>query len=260
ASYGDGFGRVNGRVNDLLYAPQTKKLYAAVAQGGVWESEDQARSWHPIGDTLPIGSTGAIGWTPANGGTLIVATGDHAFSNDYAGVGVYWSVDDGVTWVKAKGAPDGALSYRVAVDPTNPRIVYVATGLGLYRSTDGGRSFTNVRLPTGDCAGYSTKPNCFFANIVTDVAVQPADRFGHHGGGAQRDLRLQGLRPHLDADGRPSGLLQPGQRLVAVAAGGPRHRPGLPGQLQRVDQAGPVAHRLGRRADAPAVRHGGGLD
>src|SRR5439155_1677935 len=76
ASYGDGFGRVNGRVNDLLYVPQTKKLYAAVAQGGVWESTDQAKTWRPIGDTLPIGSTGAVGWTPADGGTLIVATGD----------------------------------------------------------------------------------------------------------------------------------------------------------------------------------------
>ena len=182
ASYGDGFGRVNGRVNDLLYVPQTKKLYAAVAQGGVWESTDQAKTWRPIGDTLPIGSTGAVGWTPADGGTLIVATGDHAFSNDYAGVGVYWTGDDGVTWVKAKGVPDGALSYRVAVDPTNPQIVYVATGLGLFRSTDAGRSFTNVNLPTGDCAGDSFRPNCFLANIVTDVVVQPKDSFGHSGG------------------------------------------------------------------------------
>jgi hypothetical protein len=183
SAFGDGFGHVNGRINDFTYVAQTKRLYAAVAQGGLWESADLGRTWRSIGDNLPIGSTGSVGWSPADGGTLIVATGDMAYSNDYAGVGVYWSTDDGVTWVKAKGAPDGALSFRVAVDPTNPDVVYAATGMGLYRSTDAGHSFTNVNLPTSpQCAGNSLAKNCFFANMVTDVVVQPKDKFGHAGG------------------------------------------------------------------------------
>jgi hypothetical protein len=78
--------------------------------------------------------------------------------------------------------PDGALSFQVAVDPTNAKRVYAATGLGLYRSDDAGRTWENVKLPTGDCAGDSFKPNCFFANIVTSVQVQPADKFNHKGG------------------------------------------------------------------------------
>ena len=86
----------------------------------MWESDDLGDNWKSIGDNLPIQSTGALAYTPAGGGTLIVATGDHAFSNDYAGVGTYWSTNDGGTWHKAKGAPVGALSFRVAVDPTNP--------------------------------------------------------------------------------------------------------------------------------------------
>src|SRR3954466_5331866 len=179
---GDGFGKINGRVSDFAYVDSTKKLYAAVAQGGVWESSDLGDNWHSIGDNLPIQSTGAIAYTPASGGTLLVATGDHAFSNDYAGVGTYWTTDDGKNWHKAKGAPIGALSFRVAVDPNDPNKVYLATGQGLFRSTDAGRSFTNVNLPTGDCAGDSSKPNCFFANVVTDVAVQPKDKLGHKGG------------------------------------------------------------------------------
>ena len=40
-----------------------------------------------------------------------------------------------------------------------------------------------MKLPTGDCAGKSLKaPNCFFANIVTDVVVQAPDKFGNKGG------------------------------------------------------------------------------
>src|SRR3954466_3582318 len=79
---GDGFGKINGRTSDFAYVASTKKLYAAVAQGGAWESGDLGDNWRPTGDNLPIQSTGAIAFTPAGGGTLIVATGDHAFSND----------------------------------------------------------------------------------------------------------------------------------------------------------------------------------
>src|SRR3954449_10308059 len=179
---GDGFGKINGRVSDFAYVASSKKLYAAVAQGGVWESSDLGDNWKSIGDNLPIQSTGALAHTPAGGGTLIVSTGDHAFSNDYAGVGAFWTTDDGKTWHHAKGSPGGALSFRVAVDPNNPSVVYLATGKGLFRSDDAGRSFKNVNLPTGDCAGDSSKPNCFFANVVTDVAVQPKDKLGHNGG------------------------------------------------------------------------------
>lgn len=179
---GDGFGKINGRVNDFTYAEQNKTLYAAVAQGGVWKSTDLGEKWTSIGDNLPIQSTGSLAYTSAGGGTLIVATGDHAFSNDYAGVGTYWTTDEGKTWHKAAGAPVGALAFRVLVDPNNPEVVYVATGMGLFRSTDAGRSFTNVNLPTGECAGDSSKTNCFFANVVTDVAVQPTDKLGHKGG------------------------------------------------------------------------------
>jgi hypothetical protein len=182
ATVGDGFGKIEGRINDFAYSPQTKKLYAAVAQGGVWQSSDLGEHWKPIGRNLPIMSTGAVAWTAAGGGTLIVATGDMAFSNDYAGVGTFWSTDDGASWHQATGAPEGALSFRLAVDPTNPRNVYLATGQGLYRSADAGRSFANVALPTGECAGNSLKPNCFFANVVTDVAVQATDALGHTGG------------------------------------------------------------------------------
>src|SRR3954454_17740919 len=179
---GDGFGKINGRTSDFAYVESSKKLFAAVAQGGVWESDDLGDNWKSIGDNLPIQSTGAIAYTPASGGTLLVATGDHAFSNDYAGVGTYWTTDEGKTWHKAKGAPIGALSFRIAVDPNDPNTVYLATGQGLFRSTDAGRSFTNVNLPTGECAGDSSKANCFFANVVTDVAVQPKDKLGHNGG------------------------------------------------------------------------------
>lgn len=186
-TYGEGYGELAGRISEYAYDPRANRLWATFGQGGVWESTDRGKSWFVISDGkngLPIQSTSGIGWTPAggDGGTLIVVTGDHAFSNDYAGMGAYYTTDDGRTWQRAKGIPDGALSFEVDVDPTNPRRVYAATGLGLYRSDDAGRTFENVNLPTGDCAGKTTEANCFFANIVTSVEVQAADKFGNKGG------------------------------------------------------------------------------
>src|SRR5205807_567189 len=73
----------------------------------------------------------------------------------------------------AKGAPSDAFGFKVAVDQAHPNNVYVATGAGLYRSTNAGRSFANVKLPTGTCAGKSNRvKGCLLANEVTDVVVQ----------------------------------------------------------------------------------------
>ena len=186
-TYGDAFGVLAGRISDYAYDAGTGRLWATVAQGGVWESTDRGNNWFVVSDGqngLPMQSVGGIAWTPAggDGGTLVVLTGDHAFSNDYAGMGAYYSTDDGRSWQHASGIPDGGLSFQVAVDPTNAKRLYAATGIGLFRSDDAGRSWENVKLPTGDCAGDSFKANCFFANIVTSVQVQAADKKGHKGG------------------------------------------------------------------------------
>lgn len=180
----NGLSRAAGRITDYAYDDASGRLFAAVANGGVWMSTDRGTSWTSIGDRLPTQIVGAVGWTSAGGGTLIALTGDNAFGgNTYAGAGIYWSTDLGKTWRKAQGAPDGAQGFRLAVRPDEPGTVYAATGFGLYRSTDAGRSWADVELPTGDCAGRSTsKKGCFFANVVTDVRVMGADDFGHKGG------------------------------------------------------------------------------
>src|SRR5205807_6007916 len=143
-----------------------------------WESSDMGKTWRSIGDGLPTQVVGSVAYSPAEGGTLIVLTGDPAFGFDSsAGEGIYRTTDDGQTWEHGEGAPSGALGFQLAVDPNDSSRIYAATSAGLYRSTDDGRSWTDVRLPTGSCAGHSFDDrNCFLANIVTDVVVQgPSD-------------------------------------------------------------------------------------
>jgi len=177
----------SGRVQSLAYDPATPgRIFTAIGNSGIWESRDNGTTWRSIGDTLPTPLAGAVAFTPARGGTVIDGTGDSGYG--FLGLGVYWSSDDGRNWHLAAGVPDDAITFKLAVDPTNADIVYAATSKGLFRSTDAAASFVNVKLPTGktsakgpDCAGNTTAYQCVYNNWVTDVAVRAAGSGGKGG-------------------------------------------------------------------------------
>jgi hypothetical protein len=183
----NGLGLVEnaGRITDFAYDDKHRTVFASAAGGGLYKSTDYGAHWSSIGDRLPTLMVGSVGYSKANGGTLIVVTGDGSFgASSLEGAGVYRSTNMGKSWSRAAGAPSDAFGFRVAVDPSNNNVVYAATGSGLYRSTNAGASFTNVKLPTGQCAGKSNRvKGCTFANVVTDVVVQtPGGAAGSKGG------------------------------------------------------------------------------
>jgi hypothetical protein len=247
----EGYGKLAGRVGSFAYDSSRGRLYAAASQGGVWESLDLGASWRSIGEGLPTQVVGAVGYSSAGGGRVIAATGDNAFgAYTYGGLGIFTSGNEGRTWMRARGIPNGALGFKIAVDPTNPSVVFAATGLGLYRSGDGGRSFVNVVLPTGRCAGNSLQQDCFLANVVTDVVVQAPDHFGHSGGAV---LAAVGWRSgaQSNADGSPES---PANGLYSSTTG-------LPATFERLAMPGFAPQsRIGRTAlgvaTGPEQNHG----
>jgi hypothetical protein len=169
-----GWHTLSGRISAWASDPKTAgRIFAAPATGGVWESADGGSGWRSVGDNLPTDAMGGLAYSTANRGTIIAGTGDNAVGGIFTptGLGVYTSRDDGKSWTKATGVPDGIVTYKVAVDPINPSINYVATSEGLYRSIDNGLSYANVVLPT-TCTDVNNV-QCNFANAVSDVAVQP---------------------------------------------------------------------------------------
>lgn len=179
---GDGYVNNSGRIDSFDYDPVGKRLFASLGTGGIWMSTNLGQQWVSVGETMPSQVVGSVGWsafegTPAtgSGGTIVVASGDPSFGGgDYAGLGAFWSNDLGKTWHLATGVPNGVLGFKVAVDHNNPNIVYLALSKGLFRSTDGGRSYANAKLPTSaECAGVTdVASKCQFANFVTDVVVK----------------------------------------------------------------------------------------
>lgn len=174
---GSGLADLAGRVDSFIYDDVNQRLFAAPGTGGVWMSTNRGESWRSVGDALPYQSVGAVSWSsdgnPADGTLLVVSGEASAGGNVYTGMGAFYSTDSGNTWQASRGIPDGLMGFEIEVDPSNAKVVYAATSQGLFRSTDTGRTFTNVKLPTGDCAGVTGYDNiCQNANWVTDVEVQ----------------------------------------------------------------------------------------
>ena len=193
-----------GRIDSYTYDPVNKRLFSAPGTGGVWLSTNVGKTWRSVGDALPYQSVGAVAWspdgTPADG-TLLVASGEaSAGGNVYTGLGAFYSTDTGRTWQEATGVPDGLMGFEIEVDPTNPKIVYAATSQGLFRSTDTGRSYVNVKLPTLDCAGKTGYDNiCHNANWVTDVQIKAPGGVGEDTKGGQVLAAVgyrAGMRPY----------------------------------------------------------------
>lgn len=170
------------RVDTFSYDADNKRLFISVGTGGVWMSAAVdgdvttiGNEWVSVGDKLPTQVIGAVAYSSDGGGTLIAAGGEGVMgSSGYLGLGAFWTTDLGETWNQSTGFPDESLAFRVAVDQSNPTIVYIASSKGLFRSTDTGRSFSNVALPTTPvCAGEEDiASECLFTNFVTDVMVK----------------------------------------------------------------------------------------
>jgi photosystem II stability/assembly factor-like uncharacterized protein len=128
-------------------------FYMAQVNGGVWKTTDAGRTWNPIFDDQPTGSIGVIAVAPSNPDVIYVGSGEGLHRPDLStGNGVYKSTDAGATWTHL-GLTDAQQIPNLAIDPKNPDRVFVAAlghpygpneERGIFRSTDGGRTFQKV--------------------------------------------------------------------------------------------------------------------
>jgi photosystem II stability/assembly factor-like uncharacterized protein len=128
-------------------------FYTGAVNGGVWKTTDAGRTWTPIFDDQPTGSIGTVVVAPSDANTVYVGSGEGLHRPDLStGDGVYKSTDAGRTWTHL-GLRDAQQIPEIAVDPRNANRLFVAAlghpygpndERGIYRSTDGGRSFQKV--------------------------------------------------------------------------------------------------------------------
>lgn len=145
---------------------------------GVYKSTDGGKSWLNAGlaDTHHIAK---IRIHPQNPDLVYVAALGHAFGPNEAR-GVFRSKDGGKSWARVLFRSDKAGAIDLALDVTNPRILYVTIwetyrnfwslssggpDSSIYKSTDGGDSWTEITNKPGLPAGIKGKMG---------IAVSPA--------------------------------------------------------------------------------------
>ncbi len=142
---------VSGRVVDLAIHPSDRTvIYAAVASGGVWKTENAGITWQPTFDSQKSYSVGALAIDPNDPKVIWAGTGENNSQRSVSyGDGVYKSVDGGANWDNV-GLAESEHIGMIKVDPRDSRVVWVAAqgplwssggDRGLYKTTDGGESW-----------------------------------------------------------------------------------------------------------------------
>jgi photosystem II stability/assembly factor-like uncharacterized protein len=144
----------SGRVIAFAVDPNDRaKYYVAVASGGVWKTVNAGTTFTPVFENEGSFSIGAIALDPKNSSTVWVGTGERNSQRSVAyGDGVYKSEDGGKSW-KNMGLKTSEHIGRIAIDPRNSNIVFVAAQgplwsaggeRGLYKTIDGGKTWKAV--------------------------------------------------------------------------------------------------------------------
>ena len=134
-------------------AGRPDEFYFGHVNGGVWKTIDAGRTWVPTFDDQPVASIGALAVAPSAPDVIYVGTGESTLRDSVGfGNGVYRSTDAGRTWTHL-GLADTQHIGKIAVDPKNPDVVFVAAighlyaanpDRGVFRSTNGGRTWQKV--------------------------------------------------------------------------------------------------------------------
>jgi photosystem II stability/assembly factor-like uncharacterized protein len=166
---------------------------------GMYKSTDAGKTWRYIG----LGETHIITWIlvdPNNPNVVYVAALGHLYGPN-SDRGVFKTTDGGQTWKKILYVNDRTGAATLAMNPRNPQVLYASMwqmsrqpwtftsggpDSGIYRSTDGGATWSNIThnpgLPTGiigkaSLAVAPSDPNVVYAMVQARVAGQAGALF-----------------------------------------------------------------------------------
>ena len=198
----EGPTNIGGRVTGIAVDPtHADTVFIAAASGGVWKSTDAATTFTSVWPDRFPQATGSIAATPD--GAIYVGTGEAnpgGGSLTYEGNGVYRSTDGGRTW-RNIGLSASATIGRIAVDPANPRRIFVAaTGSlfrpggdkGVYLTTNGGRTWKRVLAGANEWTGAvdlaiaPDRPATVYASMWERQRTPSLRRYGGPGSGIYR--------------------------------------------------------------------------
>ncbi len=178
-----GPGRIGGRTRAVLVDPSdpmANTWYVASVGGGVWRGHrfiddfgQEQVEWTPLTDDLPSLAATTLDISRNNPNVMYLGTGEGFFNVDAAaGVGMFKSTDKGESWIHLSattlsGESDWRYVNRLVVHPDNPDLVVVATNTGIFRTENGGQSFSKVYTTDRRVQDLRANPDNFNIQFAT---------------------------------------------------------------------------------------------
>lgn len=148
-----------GRINAVRFHPtDTNTIFACAPAGGLWKSVNAGQSWSTNTDNLTVIGCSDVAIDPSNPNIMYLATGDKDAGDTYS-IGILKSTDGGSTWNTTGLNWQVTQSRRIArilIHPTNTDTLLAATSAGIWRSVNGGTSWSSVA--SGNYKAMEFKP------------------------------------------------------------------------------------------------------
>ncbi len=186
----------SGRIADIAVNPNNfSEYYVAAAAGGVWKTTNAGVTYSPLFDGEGSFSIGCLAIDPSNANVVWVGSGENNNQRVVGyGDGIYRSEDAGKSW-KNMGLKNSEHIGRIAIDPTNSDIVYVAAygpvwksggERGIYKTTDGGKNWKQVLFVSEHTGFNEVMLDPRHPNIIYAAAHQRQRKvFTYIGGGPE---------------------------------------------------------------------------
>lgn len=146
-----------GRLNAIAFDPvDPDVIWVGSPAGGLWKSTTGGNNWTSSTQDLPSLGVSAILIDYTNPSTMYIGTGDRDAGDAY-GIGVYRSLDGGQSWEAWNSGMADHVVGRMLMHPSNHYIIFAATNDGLFRTANGGATWTHVA--DGDFKDVVFKPN-----------------------------------------------------------------------------------------------------
>jgi PKD repeat protein len=136
-----------GRIECIEFHPTNDQIiWIGAHSGGFWKTTNGGANWSTTTDQLPSIGISDIVVHPSDPNTLYISTGDRDGTNTFS-IGVLKSTNAGETWSQTgliHQIQQNVVINELLINPVNPNILFVASTMGIFKTTDGGDNWNIV--------------------------------------------------------------------------------------------------------------------